>query len=64
MVEGNNDSRKEPSARLRIGRACGVIEDGSFFFIAIFLQEAEKLDASARVLEMITDGALTATSKR
>ena len=32
--------------------------------MAIFLQEAEKLDASARVLEMITDGALTATSNK
>ena len=30
------------------------------FFMAIFLQEAKKLDASVRVLEMITDGTLTA----
>ena len=30
------------------------------FFMAIFLQEAEKRDASARVLDMIADGALTA----
>jgi predicted nucleic acid-binding protein len=30
------------------------------FFMAIFLQEEEKLDASARVLEMIADGVFTA----
>ncbi len=30
------------------------------FFMAIFLQEEEKLDASARVLRMIADGVLTA----
>lgn len=30
------------------------------FFMAIFLQEEEKLDASAKVLRMIADGVLTA----
>jgi len=30
------------------------------FFMAVFLQEDEKLDAAARVLEMIADGILTA----